>query len=154
MTNPTETMLKEIYVSAQSGCEALEAFMPKIKDRALLTSSARQLEMYSGFASRAETMMQEKSMGMPTYPLRQKLSVRGGVKMETMGHHTQQELLRMMRVASREGANRMRSAIADCSESGCTEDVLALGQRMLGFELEETELFGKMQCSESSSAHA
>lgn len=141
-------MLREIYISAQSGCEALETFLPKIKDRELLTCSARQLETYSQFASRAETMMREKAMGEPSYPLHKKMSVHGGVLMETMGNHTQDALLRMMRVAAREGANRMRSTLADLSQSGCAEDALALGQRMMAFEIEETEKFGKMQCRE------
>ena len=146
MKNPTEEMLQQVYVGARCGCEAINGMLPKITDKHLLAETAAQLEMYSALSSRAEQMLQEKSLGKPNFPLSNRLSVRGGVMMETMGNPSQEELSRILRVSSRDSANRMRSAVADLSGSGCDEDALALGQRMMAFEIAETERLGLLQC--------
>ena len=142
MSDPTKEMLRTIYIGAKSGCEAINGMLPKITSNQLRQDTVNQLEAYAGYANRAEQLMEEKGITGITFPLMNKLSVRGGVMMETMGSVTQDELARLLRVSSRESANRMRSAIADMSSAGCDREVLALGQDMMSFEIAEAEHLG------------
>lgn len=142
MHDPTKELLKMVYVGAKSGCEAITAMESKIKNEQLRRDTAAQLEAYSGYARRAESMMSEKNITDIGFPLMNKLTVRGGVMMETMGNPDDGELARLLRVSSKESANRMRSAIADLRESGCDKDVLALAQSMMSFEIAEAEHLG------------
>ena len=146
MQNPTKEMLHEIYTGARCGCEAITGMIPKITDSALLAETTAQLETYAGFTARAEKMMQDKQLGTPSFSLANKLSVRGGVMLETMGSRSQNELARILRVSSRDSANRMRSAVSDLSRHGCDPDALALGQKMMAYEIAEAEKLGAMQC--------
>lgn len=142
MHDPTKELMKTIYIGAKSGCEAITGMLPKITDPQLRRDTVAQLEAYGGYVNRAEKLMREKNIEGITYPLTSKLSVRGGVMMETMGNVTQAELARILRVSSRDSANRMRSAIADMGDAGCDRDVLALGQSMMSFEIAEAEHLG------------
>ncbi len=145
MKDPTKELLSMIYIGAKSGCEAITGMLPKITDEKLRQETVVQLEAYAGYAKRAEVLMAEKEIHGITYPLMNKLTVRGGVMMETMGSPTQEELARILRVSSRDSANRMRSAVADLGGSGCDTDVLALGQNMMSFEIAEAERLGSIR---------
>ncbi len=142
MKDPTKELLSMIYIGAKSGCEAITGMMPKITNEKLRVETVGQLEAYAGYAHRAEVMMAEKDIHGITFPLMNKLTVRGGVMMETMGSPTQEELARILRVSSRDSANRMRSAVADLGVSGCDKDVLALAQNMMSFEIAQAEHLG------------
>ncbi len=142
MSDPTKELLRTIYIGAKSGCEAITGMLPKITNEQLRRDTVTQLEAYAGYAKRAEQIMSEKEISGITFPLTNKLSVRGGVMMETMGSVTQEELARILRVSSRDSANRMRSAIADLDSAGCDREVLALGQSMMSFEIAEAEHLG------------
>ncbi|MGM9653574.1 MAG: hypothetical protein ACI3XP_08065 [Eubacteriales bacterium] len=146
MKNPTEKMLHELYEYARCGCEAINGILPKITDSALLAETTAQLEMYSSLGESARRLLADKSLADASFPLKDKLTVRGGVIMETMGISDQRELARILRVSSRDSANRMRSTIADMSGSGCDADALALGQRMMAYAIAETERLGTLQC--------
>ena len=142
MKDPTRELLSMIYIGAKSGCEAITGMLPKITNEKLRTETTAQLEAYAGYARRAEVLMAEKDIHDITFPLMNKLTVRGGVMMETMGTPTQEELARILRVSSRDSANRMRSAVSDLGGDGCDKDVLALGQNMMSFEIAEAERLG------------
>ena len=142
MNDPTKELLRMIYVDAKSGCEVVTGLLPKISDERLRTETARQLEAYAGYAHRAESIMAEKNVTGITFPLMSKLSVRGGVMMETAGSPTQADLARLLCTSSQDSAKRMRKAVADFGVRGCDGDVLALAQSMSQFETEEAGCLG------------
>ena len=142
MNDPTRELLRMIYVDAKSGCEVVTGLLPKISDERLRMETTKQLEAYAGYARRAETIMEAKNITGITFPLMSKLSVRGGVMMETAGSPTQQELARLLHVSSQDSAKRIRQAVTDLGNSGCDGDVLALGRNMAGFEAEEANSLG------------
>ncbi len=131
-----------IYTDAKSGCEVVTGLLPKISDERLRMETVKQLEAYTDYAHRAETMMQEKNITGITFSLMSKLSVRGGVMMETVGSPTQADLARLLCVSSQDSAKRIRQAVSDFGGGGCDGDVLALGQSMAGFEDEEANCLG------------
>lgn len=142
MNDPTKELLRMIYVDAKSGCEVVTGLLPKISDERLRMETAKQLEAYAGYAHRAEAIMESKNITGITFPLMSKLSVRGGVMMETAGSPTQEDLARLLCVSSQDSAKRIRRAVADLGAGGCDGDVLALGQNMAGFEAEEANCLG------------
>lgn len=144
MKNPTEELLHHIYISARSGCEAINGMLPKITDPALRTETTAQMDMYCALSTRAEQLLQDKDLGEVSFPLTSRLAVRSGVILETMGSPAQTELARILRQSSRESAGQMRSAVTECGGSGCDPDALALGQRMMAFEMAETERLGAL----------
>ena len=145
MKTPTEKLLGELYDYARCGCEAIHGITPHLTSPELLADTAAQLEIYSAIGESAQRMLEEKSYSPASFPLHEKLGVRGGVLMETMGMTDQAELARVLRVSMRDSANRLRSTVADLS-GGCDEDALALGQRLLGYTLYETEKLGTIRC--------
>ncbi len=141
MNDPTKELLRMIYVDAKSGCEVVTGLLPKISDDRLRRETAKQLEAYAGYAHRAEAIMEAKNITGIAFPLVSRLTVRGGVMMETVGTTAQTELARLLYDSTRDSAGRMRQAVREYGDRGCDGDVLALGRNMVGFEAEEANCF-------------
>jgi len=139
MKNPTEEMLQYIYIRAKCGCETINGLLPGITDPALLRETTVQMEAYSSLGCRAQQLMREKDLPSADFSLIDRLAVRGGLIMETMGTKEQPALARILSRCVQDGAGQMQRAVAECGTVGCDPDVLALGQRMLAFETEGTE---------------
>ncbi len=139
MEDASRELLRTIYVGAKSGTEVIIGLLPKVTDRVLKREAAVQLDAYAGYAGRAEMLMGEKQIKGITFPLNERLSVRGGVLLETAGVQTQEELLRILQESTRESAKSMRQAVAYFGNKGCDGDIVALGQRMVGFEAAKGE---------------
>ena len=146
MENPTKVLLNEIYIEARSGCETICGITSKIRDKKLLAETAAQLEMYAACANRAQLLLQEKDLGGARFSLRDRLSVRGGVLLETMHLSTQQELAELLQDSSRDSAGRMGRTMENLADRGCDPDALALGQRMMAFESAEADTLGRLRC--------
>lgn len=145
MENPTGRMLREIYKEAKSGCETICCITSKIRDKRWITETARQMEMYADCTARAEQMLQDKELGEATFSMRDRLSVRGGVLLETMDA-TEQALTDLLQISFRDSAVRMRNTVARFAERECDADALALGQRLAAFEAAEAERLRQMSC--------
>lgn len=137
MNDATGKLLHYVYISARSGCEAIQGILPQITDPALLCETTADLSYYCALTARAQQLLRDRSLPAAPFPLSDRLAVRCGVIMETMGTKKQEELARVLRDGCREGADRMRRAVA--ANSACDREVLALAQRMAAFEATETE---------------
>ena len=133
MMNPSGELLREIYIGARSGCEVINSILPRVTDAALRQRTTAQMEMYCVLSRKAETLMGEKHIPTPTFPLASRLAVRSGVIMETMDVSTQEGLAQILQNAAHSGAQHIRGTVrALCGSAD--PDVLALAQRMVGFE--------------------
>jgi len=137
MRNPTEDLLMEVYIGARSGCEAICGLLPKITAEELLRETAAQTEMYSALSRRAQELLRDKRLGEAEFPLMSRLTVRGGMILETMGTEAQEELAELLCRGATAGAGRMYRAITECGAEGCDADALALAGRMMAYENEE-----------------
>lgn len=146
MENPTKELLQGIYTEARSGCETICGIASKIRDKNLVAETAAQMEMYAEYTSRAQQMLQEKNLGNVHFSLRDQISVRGGVLLESMHLSTQQQLADLLQAGSRDSAARMRRTMANLAGRGCDPDALALGQRMMAAEAAEADTLGRLRC--------
>lgn len=144
MENPTREFLRHVYREAKSGCETVCCITYRIQDETLLTETASQLETYAACAAKAEQMLQEKSLGPGTFTLRDRLSARMGVMIETANMHESREYADLLERSFRESAARMRQNMQAIAERGCDDDALALGGRIAAYELAEADKLGRM----------
>ena len=140
MENPTKELLQGIYTEARSGCETICGIASKIQNRKLMAETAAQMEMYAEYTSRAQQMLQDKNLGNVHFSLRDRLSVRGGVLLESMYLVTQQQLADLLQAGSRDSVARMRRTMENLADRGCDSDALAWGQRMIAAEAVEADV--------------
>ena len=144
MENQTEKLLREIYREARGGCETVCSVTPKIHDRRLMAETARQMEMYSVCQARAEQMLQDKDLGGVTFSALDRLSLRGGVWLETMDMHDAGAIASFLQSNFRDSAARMRNAVDRFAYTGCDADALALGRRLSAAEAAEAEVLRRL----------
>lgn len=144
MENQTEKLLREIYREARGGCETVCAVTPKIHDRCLMAETARQMEMYSDCQARAERMLQGKDLGNVTFSALDRLSLRGGVWLETMDMQDASAIADFLQSNFRDSAARMRNAVDRFARTDCDADALALGRRLSAAEAAEAEVLRRL----------
>ena len=144
MENQTEKLLREIYKEAQGGCETVCGITPRIHNRRLLAETARQMEMYSDCTNRVEQMLQDKNLGSVTFSALDRISLRGGVWLETMDMNDAAAIADFLQNNFRDSAARMRNTVDRFAREDCDADALALGRRLSAAEAAEADALRRL----------
>ena len=144
MENQTEKLLWEIYKEAQGGCETVCGITPRIHNRRLLAETARQMEMYSDCTNRVEQLLQDKNLGSVTFSALDRISLRGGVWLETMDMNDAAAIADFLQNNFRDSAARMRNTVDRFAREDCDADALALGRRLSAAEAAEADALRRL----------
>ncbi len=144
MENPTKEFLQYVYKEAQSGCETVCGITGRLQDERMRAETAAQLEMYAACAAKAEQLLRGKDLGDVRFTLRDRLSARMGVMIETANMQTPEEYAELLARSFRESAARMQENVRSMAGRGCDGDALALGGRMIAYEKSEADKMRRM----------
>ena len=144
MENPTKVFLQYVYKEAQSGCETVCGITGRLQDARMRAETAAQLEMYAACAAKAEELLRGKNLGDVRFTLRDRLSARMGVMIETANMQTPEEYAELLERSFRESAARMQENVRSMAGRGCDGDALALGGRMIAYEKAEADKMRRM----------
>ena len=144
MENPTKEFLQYVYKEARCGCETVCGITGRLQDERMRAETAAQLEMYAACAAKAEQLLRGKDLGDVRFTLRDRLSARMGVMIETANMQTPEEYAELLERSFRESAARMQENVRFMAGRGCDGDALALGGRMIAYEKLEAEKMRRM----------
>lgn len=144
MENPTKEFLQYVYKEARCGCETVCGITGSLQDERLRAETAAQLEMYTACAAKAEQLLRGKELGDVRFRLRDRLSARMGVMIETAHMQSPGEYTELLERSFRESAVRMQENVRAMAGRGCDGDALALGGRMIAYEKAEADKMRRM----------
>lgn len=132
----TADLLDSIYKNVKMGTDSINTVLPKVSNEFMKRDMTAQLENYSGFASRAATLLQEYGRKPEEEAITKKLSAKFGIAVNTMIDSTPSHIADMIIKGANMGIQEMETQITTGKMLNCDPKAISLAEDIITFEKE------------------
>lgn len=132
MKKQDQVILREIQKGANTGMLAIDALMPRVKDKHMIKELSKQSMMYGDYLDRATARLMDSDNRYYKDKNSKKIMMRSGIKMRTMMDNSSSHIAELMIQGANRGLTDMYKVMNHNKEA--TEDIAKFAKEMMDME--------------------